>query len=58
MKNSSLEVTMAGLTKKMKVVPPTSHEDKQQVELFRKKYLPLRLYNLISPNMRPHRALN
>jgi len=53
-KNPSVEVTIAGVAKKMKAVPLPSHEDQGWLlELYRKKYLVLRLYTLIRPRYKP-----
>lgn len=52
-KNPSGEVTIAGVTQKMKAFPLTSDDDKQhQTELYRKKYLALKLYSLAAPRYR------
>jgi len=54
LKNPSVEVTIAAVTKKMKAVSMASDEDQQWLlELYRKKYLSFRLYTLISPRHRP-----
>jgi deazaflavin-dependent oxidoreductase (nitroreductase family) len=54
LKNPSVEVTIAAVTRKMKAVPLASDEDQRWLlELYRKKYLVFRLYTLIMPRHRP-----
>ena len=54
LKNPSVEVTIAAVTKKMKAIPLASDEDQQWLlELYRKKYLGFRLYTLILPRHKP-----
>ncbi len=53
LKNPSVEVTIAGVTRKMKAIPLTSDEDKEHLaKLYRKKYLAAKLYSLIAPRYR------
>ena len=53
-KNPSVDVTIAGVARKMKAVPLASDEDQRWLlELYRKKYLLLRLYSLIMPRHKP-----
>ena len=54
LKNPSVEVTIATVTKKMKAVPVASDEDVQRLlHLYRSKYFVFRLYTLFSRRHRP-----
>ncbi len=54
LKNPSVEVTIGGVTRKIKALPLNSDEDKAGlVKLYRKKYLGAKLYGLFFPKYRP-----
>ena len=54
LKNPSVDVTIAGSTRKTKAFPLTSDEDKQHLaELYRKKYFVVKLYSLVARQYRP-----
>lgn len=49
LKKASVEVTVAGVTRKMKAFPLSSEEDEEHLgKLYRKKYLSARLFWLIT----------